>query len=361
MGGRVGLKGTDGKDILNIAIERGAVPESEQKAIKALEQLLPLKEDLKFFVARGEMGEHAVKSLNFDYEVTLEPGESTDSTNSEQLIELFIKEEVDLVLFAGGDGTARVVLETLRDILPVIGIPTGVKIHSPVYAVSPEDAGKLALKYLTEASLSVLEKEVIDIEEEAFRHDKIRTKIYGYLMVPFDDSHLQNLKSPSLQSDAEAQVSAALQVIDAMEEDVYYIIGSGSTTHRILEELDISGTILGVDIVLNKQLVAKDVYEQQILEIIGNCAAKLIVTPMGGQGYLFGRGNQQLSDKVLEKIGKEQIIILSTPTKLRDLKRKPLLVYTGNPTIDHEVSGFYKVVTGYGQYSMVKVEPAGKG
>lgn len=358
MGGRVGLKGTDGKDILNIAIKRGAIPESEQKALKTLEQLLPLKEKLKFFVAHGEMGENAVKYFDFAYEVILEPGDSTDATDSEQLIELFIKEEVDLVLFAGGDGTARVVAQKLRDLLPVIGIPTGVKIHSPVYAVSPKDAGKLALKYLTNTSLTLLEREVIDIEEEAFRHDEIRTKVYGYLMVPFDDSHLQNLKSPSLQSDAAAQTSAALQVIDTMEKDIYYIIGSGSTTHRILEELGLSGTILGVDIILNKQLVAKDVYEQQILEIIGNDAAKLIVTPMGGQRYLFGRGNQQLSDKVLEKIGKEEIIILSTTTKLRDLKRKPLLVYTGNPLLDHEVSGFYKVVTGYGQYRMVKVEPA---
>ena len=191
MGGRVGLKGTDGEDILNLAIQRGAVPESEQKALKTLKRLLPLKEDFKFLVAKGDMGEHAVKSLDFEHEVTFEPSERTDSTDSKQFIERLITKEVDLLLFAGGDGTARVVARTLRDALPVIGIPTGVKIHSPIYAVSPEDAGTLALKFLTTSTLSVQEKEVIDIEEEAFRRDQIQTKVYGYLMVPFEETHLQ--------------------------------------------------------------------------------------------------------------------------------------------------------------------------
>ena len=360
MGGKVGLKGTDGNDILAEAISRGAVPESARKAIKALEKLHPLKADIQFSVASGEMGQDLVDELDFKYEVIHQIHNEPSAEESRLLLEKFLEEDVELILFAGGDGTARDVADTLpfEKTIPVIGIPTGVKIHSPVYAVTPEDAGELAFDFLCDKPLAILEKEVIDIEESAFRRDEIITQVYGYLHVPYDESHMQNLKAPSLQSDAEAQISGALQVIDDMEQNVFYIIGSGSTTHRILEELGFTGTVLGIDVVKNKELVAKDVYEQQILDIIGDSPAKLVVTPMGGQSYIFGRGNQQLSDKVLAKLEKEDLIILSTPTKLSSLKRQPLLVYTGNPEIDQKMSGFYKVVTGYGQYSMYKVMPA---
>ena len=360
MGGKVGLKGTDGQAILAEAISRGAVPESARKAVKALEKLQPLKADIQFLVASGEMGQDVVVDLGFKYEVIHQMTSESSVEDSRQLLEKLLREEIDLILFAGGDGTARDVTDTLpfEKEIPVIGIPTGVKIHSPVYAVTPEDAGELAFKFLSDHPLAILEKEVIDIEEAAFRRDEIITKVYGYLHVPYDESHMQNLKAPSLQSDADAQISGALQVIDDMKPDVFYIIGSGSTTHRILEELGLKGTVLGIDLVKNKELIAKDVYEKQILDLIGEAPAKLVVTPMGGQSYVFGRGNQQLSDKVLAKLDKEDLIILSTPTKLHSLKRQPLLIYTGNPEIDQKISGFYKVVTGYGQYSMYKIVPA---
>ena len=360
MGGKVGLKGTDGQAILAEAISRGAVPESARKAVKALEKLQPLKADIQFLVASGEMGQDVVVDLGFKYRVIHQMTNESSVEDSRQLLEKLLREEIDLILFAGGDGTARDVADTLpfEKEIPVIGIPTGVKIHSPVYAVTPEDAGELAFEFLSDHLLAILEKEVIDIEEAAFRRDEIITKVYGYLHVPYDESHMQNLKSPSLQSDADAQISGALQVIDDMKPDVFYIIGSGSTTHRILEELGLKGTVLGIDLVKNKELIAKDVYEQQILDLIGEAPAKLVVTPMGGQSYVFGRGNQQLSDKVLAKLDKEDLIILSTPTKLHSLKRQPLLIYTGNPEIDQKISGFYKVVTGYGQYSMYKIVPA---
>lgn len=360
MGGKVGLKGTDGQEILAEAISRGAMPESAKKAVKALEKLKPLKESIVFLVVSGEMGESVVADLGFRYEVLHQIKGESSVEDSRLFLERLLEDKVDLLLFAGGDGTARNVADTLpfEKEIPVIGIPTGVKIHSPVYAVTPEDAGELAFEFLSDHPLAILAKEVIDIEEAAFRRDEIITKVYGYLHVPYDESHMQNLKAPSLQSDAEAQISAALQVIDDMDEDVIYIIGSGSTTHRILEELGLKGTVLGIDLVKNKKLIAKDVYEQQILDVIGDAPAKLILSPMGGQSYLFGRGNQQLSDKVLAKLDKEDLIILSTPTKLHSLKRQPFLVYTGNPEIDQKISGFYKVVTGYGQYSMYKAVPA---
>lgn len=360
MGGKAGLKGTDGKDIVKLARERGAVPESLTKTVKALEKLVPLKDEVMLLVASGSMGEMAAEKVGLNYAVVYEAPAETDSADTEKVLRIFREKKVDLILFAGGDGTAKDVVAAVELSVPVIGIPTGVKIHSPVYALTPEYAGEMAAEFLVDSELSLTEKEVIDIEEEAFRHDEIHTQVYGYLNVPDDKSHMQNLKSPSPQSEAGAQVSAALQVIDEIEDGYYYIIGSGSTTSRILEELDMPVTQLGVDIIKDGEFVAKDVYEQQILDIIGDQPAKLIVTPMGGQGYLFGRGNQQLSDKVLAKIEKDDVIILSTPGKINTLYGKPLLIYTGNAEIDQKLSGYYKIVVGYGKYVIYKAQSAVK-
>lgn len=355
MGGKVGLKGTDGQDVLEEALRRGASPEAPIKAKKALEQLKSISDQLILYVAGGEMGADLLKDTAFNYEIIHPIEGASQPDDTLHLAEQLLKEQVDLILFAGGDGTARDLASIVKVAIPTIGIPAGVKIHSPVYATTPEHAGKLAHTYLTDHSLSLRDEEVIDIEEEAFRRDEIITKVYGYLSVPYDESHMQNLKSPTPQSDEEAQVSAALDIIDMMEEDTYYIIGSGSTVASVMIELGLEPTMLGVDIIRNRKVVKKDVYEQEIIDIIGDQPAKLIVTPMGGQGYLFGRGNHQLSDRVLEKLDKEDILIIATPGKLNGLHGKPLLVYTGNRQIDEKIAGYYPVVQGYQNSRMYKV------
>lgn len=358
MGGKVGLKGTDGKKTLARARQLGAVPESEAKAVNALKQLLPLKEEILFLTAQGEMGERALEQSNFQKKVIYKGKKETDAKDSLQFLKALQSENVDLLLFVGGDGTARDVVSVIGLAYPVIGVPAGVKIHSPVYALTPEAAGRLAFSYLSFDDLTLVESAVIDIEEKAFREDRIQTSVYGYLQVSDDNQSLQALKSPSPQTESEAQISAALQIIDLMEDDTYYIIGSGSTPSRILEELQLPATQLGIDIIKNEKLIAKDVNEQDILTIIDTHSAKLVVTPMGGQGFLFGRGNQQLSDKVLAKLKKEDIQIVSTPGKIKTLFGKPLLIYTGNPKIDSKLSGYYKIIVGYGKYMVYKAKPA---
>lgn len=355
MGGRVGLKGTDGQDVLEEARKRGAKPEAPEKALKALKKLEDIKDKITLLVASGDMGETVAKEAGLDYEVVHQVEGASQPEDTYKLAEKLMENDVDLILFAGGDGTARDIASVVKLEVPTIGIPAGVKIHSPVYATTPEHAGELAAEYLTHSDIPLRDEEVIDIEEEAFRRDEIITKVYGYLSVPYDETHLQNLKSPTPQSDHDAQISAALDVIDKMEEDVYYIIGSGSTVAPIMTELGLEPTILGVDIIKNKELVKADVYEQEILDIIKDEPTKLIVTPMGGQGYLFGRGNHQISDKVLAKLDKKDITIIATPNKMNTLNGQPLLVYTGNREIDEAVSGYYKIVLGYENSRMYKV------
>lgn len=358
MGGKVGLKGSDGKEVIEKAKELGAKPESGIKTKKALSKLNGLKDDLTIYVAKGPMGEDVVKDSPFNYEVVYDPGEESTPEDTEKLAKQLLEEKVDLILFAGGDGTARNITAAVGLDIPVLGIPAGVKIHSPVYGRSPENAGEMAHLYLSDASVQVQEEEVIDIEEEAFRRDEIITEIYGYLNVPYDDSHMQNLKSITPQSDGEAQVSIALRIIDEMEEGFYYIIGSGSTNGKILEELDLPVTQLGVDIIKDKELVAKDVNESEILDIIKDQPTKLIVTPMGGQGYIFGRGNQQLSANVLREIDKKNIQVIATPGKMDGLGSRPLLIYTGDDAVDQKLSGYYSVIIGYDRSRMQKAVQA---
>ncbi len=358
MGGKVGLKGSDGEDVIEKARELGAEPESGKKTLKALKKLEELKDQLLVYVAEGPMGEDVIKETDLDYEVVYETAEQTRPEDTEELAKLFLEKDVDLILFAGGDGTARNITAAVGLNIPVLGIPAGVKIHSPVYGRSPENAGEMACKYLRGDNVQVQEEEVIDIKEDAFRRDEIITDVYGYLNVPYDISYMQNLKSISPQSDKEAQTSAALRVIDDMEEDVYYIIGSGSTNARIMEELGLDVTMLGVDIIKNKELVQKDVNEQEIIDIIDGQPTKLIVTPMGGQGYIFGRGNQQLSAKVLSHLNKEDVTVIASPDKMKGLKSNPLLIYTGDDEIDEKFSGYYRVVIAYDQSKMHKAEQA---
>lgn len=355
MGGKVGLKGTDGKEILKKARELGSVPEAPLKAVRALEKLLPIKDNLIVYAAGGDMGENEAKEADLNYEVIYSPDEGdTSVSDTTAVCERFEEKNVDLILFVGGDGTARDIHQAIETRIPVIGIPAGVKIYSAVHGNSPESAGKLAHDYLNGVDLTLKEAEVIDLDEEGFRNDEVDIQVFGYMTVPHDETYMQNMKSPSPQSDAEAQESAALHILDNLEEDVFYIIGSGSTPSQILKELNQPVTILGIDIMRNKETVAKDVSEKEIFETIGEERAKLIVTPMGGQGYILGRGNQQLSSEVLKHIDKDDLIVVATPGKIQTLGRRDMLIYTLDDEINNKLSGYYKVVVGYGQETMKK-------
>ena len=356
MGGRVGLKGTDGADILEKAISLGAVQEAPEKAKKALAKVVELKDKFKIYTASGLMGEDECKELGLNYEVVYNSAEKSSVTDSRELLKYFLENGIDLIFFVGGDGTARDVYSVIEDKIAVIGVPAGVKIHSPVYGNTPEQAGSLLFEVINGVELPVIEKDVVDIDEDAFRDDRVEVRLYGYLKVPFDQRYLQNKKSQTPQSDNDAQVSIACDIIDDMKDDIFYIIGSGTTPMYIMKELDLPYTVLGVDIIKNKKLVKKDCSENDILEVIGDERAILIVTPMGGQGYVFGRGNQQLSANVLRKIDKKDIIIIATNGKLESITSGHLVAYTMDEEVDKKLKGYYRVKIGYEREKMMLVD-----
>jgi len=356
MGGRVGLKGTDGRETLNKAKKLGAVPTAPSRAVEALVRLAPFKDSVEIVTYPQEMGENEVRKAGFEPTVIGEitPGNTTSKDTVAAASEM-MGLNVDLILFAGGDGTARDIHKAVDGKVPVLGIPAGVKIQSGVFAINPARAGDIAARYMQGDLTTVRELEVMDINEEAYRENRLSARLYGYLMVPYEETLVQGSKEATGGSEEISLEAIASEVVEGMEGDTLYVIGPGTTTRSIAEELGLEKTLLGVDVVENGNIVATDVNEEALLELIEGRKAKIIVTVIGGQGFILGRGNQQISPEVIRKVGAENLIIVASPGKLAALKGRTLLVDTGDPELDEMISGYRKVVIGYARRSVYKV------
>ncbi len=356
MGGSVGLKGSDGEETLRRARELGAEASSPGRAVAALRRIARIRDEVEVITYPGEMGEDEAGKAGFEATVigSIEPGKTTRQDTiraAREMLEL----GVDLILFVGGDGTARDIYEAVDGEAPVLGVPAGVKIHSGVYATTPASAGNLAVRYLKGEQMSVQDAEVMDIDEEAFREGRVSARLYGYLKVPFEARLIQGSKEGGIAQEELTLDAIAKDIVEEMEEDVVYILGPGSTTKPIADRLGVEKTLLGVDLIQGGRLIASDVNEAQILRHIEGREARIIVTVIGGQGFVFGRGNQQISPQVIQRVGKENIIIVATPEKLASLRGRPLLVDTGDAEVDEMLSGYRRVVTGYARRVVQRV------
>jgi predicted polyphosphate/ATP-dependent NAD kinase len=356
MGGRVGLKGTDGPDILDRAIKLGAKPQSPVRTAEALKKLDSLKKKIDLITYPENMGEIVAIECGFSPIVigTL-TSHVTTAADTKKAAKDMLDLGADLLLFAGGDGTARDVYNSVGDSIVVLGIPAGVKIHSAVFACNPQRAGELAALYVQDKVKNVREVEVMDIDEEDYRKGLLSAKLYGYLRIPFERRFIQRLKAPSPTQEKHSHEAIAHEIVENMSDEFFYIIGPGTTTRAIMEKLNLENSLLGIDLVHKKKLVGKDLNETELLTKIGHKEAKLIITPIGGQGYLLGRGNQQLSPRVLRQVGKENIIIIATQQKINSLHGQPLVVDTGDKPTDQLLCDYFKVITGYRESIIYKV------
>ena len=356
MGGQVGLKGTDGSDVLEKAKKLGAKPQSWQRTEEALEKLKPIKGEIKIITCADEMGERVVVRCGFSPEVIgVGRASMTTASDTKKAARIMRNRGVDLLLFSGGDGTARDICEAIGDAQVVLGIPAGVKVHSAVFACNPSVAGELAALFVQGKARKIKEAEVMDINEDDYRKGILSARLYGYLKIPFRKSYIQNLKAGSSGDERYNQEAIAHDVAENMSAEYFYIIGPGTTTRAVMERLGLESSLLGVDLVHGGKLVGKDLSEKELLKKIKGKKAKLIVTPIGGQGYLLGRGNQQVSPEVIKKVGKENIIVIATQQKINTLYGRPFLVDTGDAASDRLLSGYFRVITGYRESAIYKV------
>lgn len=346
MGGSVGLKGTDGAEILRKAKELGAVPHSPERAIEALEALSPIQDRFILYTYGGELGEEEALAAGLSPCVvgSSKRGETT-AGDTRSACRDFLFQGVEIILFAGGDGTAHDVLEAVEQSVPVIGIPAGVKMHSAAYATNPRSAGSLAYHFLTQGNQSFRDLEVMDFDEPAFREGRVSARILGYLRVPFIEALVQGPKL-SFRSERQTLASIAAAVTERMDEDNLFIIGPGTTTGAIMSFLNLKGSLSGVDVVRHKRLLLSDANEWQLVELVERLPSRIVVTPIGGQGHIFGRGNQQISSRVIDRVGTENMIIVATPEKLASFRGRPLQVDLLDPRIHDCLRGYQSIITG---------------
>ena len=356
IGGRVGLKGSDGLEIQQRALELGAVPQAGARVSQALQLLFETEQNLVILAAPGEMGADVVRKVGLAAEVTGEIKTGwTTAADTIAAARRMVENQVDLLVFAGGDGTARDIYRAVGEDFPVVGVPAGVKIHSPVFTTHPKAAGELILAYIKGAGVRLQQAEVIDLDEEVYRQGSISTRLYGYLTIPYHRRWVQNKKAPSPESEKVQMEAIAWQVVEDMLPGVLYVLGPGTTTRAVATRLGFEKTLVGVDVVTRERVVARDVSEERLLELVASSPTKIIVTPVGGQGFLFGRGNQPISPAVIERVGRENIQVICTPGKLHSFQGHALLVDTGDLDLDGKLAGHMSIVTGYGEWAVYRI------
>ena len=359
MGGSVALKGTDGEETLRRARELGAVPRAGKRAAAAAAEFASSAGGCIFLAPSGAMGEEPLAATGLAAEIIYEPDAKTAAEDTKKAAQAMLDAGASLIVFTGGDGTARDVCSVVGDKVPVVGVPAGVKIHSGVYAKRPLDAGRLVKNFIAGEVRNYVLSEVEDIDEDAFREGKVRARLYGYMRVPDDSRYMQDRKAGGSGGEAGQAEELAAYVIAQMKAGELYLIGSGSTTDAVMKGLGLHGTLLGVDAVEDGRLTGSDLREEQIFGLLAQREPEkrhLIITIIGGQGSLFGRGNQQISPRIIRMLHKSSIMIIATPSKMAQLFEKPLTVDTGDAALDEELKGYVKVVTGFGRFLMAKIE-----
>lgn len=358
IGGSVALKGSDGEATRDEALRRGATQQAPERMSRALSSLAGLP-NVTLLTWGGLMGEQSCRDAGLAFEVVGESSMPSGSSDTRQAAKDLKAAGAELLLFAGGDGTARDLVDAVGQSLPVLGVPAGCKMHSAVYAVNPEAAASL-LRELAEGSLVALQQaDVRDIDEEAFRQGVVKARHYGELQVPAEARYLQQVKCGGREVEDLVVTEVAAWVADSMEADTWYLMGSGSTVAVVMEQLGLDNTLLGVDAVYNGELVASDLGAEALRALIGDQPARAVITVIGGQGHLFGRGNQQFSPSLIRRLGKENIQILATRTKLNTLEGRPLLVDSGDAELDRELCGLWPVTTGYEDQILYRVATDG--
>lgn len=358
MGGKVALKGTDGDEALRLAVQLGAVPVAAARADRALARLS--RDDarpIEVLAAPGAMGAEIAAARGFRVALVTDTSHGRTSARDTRAAATEMRRRgVDLLLFAGGDGTARDIHDAVGTSMTVLGIPTGVKMHSGVFAESPEAAGDVAAAFLRrpQGGSRVRDAEVADIDEDAVRRDRVGTRLYGQLRVPADGHAVVRAKTSGAVNDA-ALGALARRIASAMDPERLYVLGPGTTTGRILGQLGLRGTLLGVDVVRDGRLVAADATEAQLLDLLDTAPATIIAGVVGGQGFLFGRGNQQISAEVIRRVGVNDVVIVADEAKLHRLVPQRLRVDTGDATVDHMLSGYRKVLVGPSKATVLKI------
>ena len=368
MGGPLALKGTDGKARWE-AVRRGAEPVAPKRAKRFLDELkrLGILDSILFYTATGSMGEELLREYNVDYEVVNVVANPTVAADTIETVVRCCKQDVDLVVFCGGDGTARDVSLALaikgRKNIPLLGIPSGVKMYSSIFATNPEAAAQAVAEFVRSRKANCCcEGEVVDIDEEAFRKNTLNVRLYMLTQTLCSKYLVGASKQPTPETPDEEENRRAIanHVLEYyVKPCTLIVLGPGTTTKAIADALGVEKTLLGVDVIHDGRLIARDVDGPMLEKIVEEHLKRggrvlIIVSPIGGQGFIFGRGNQQITPHVLKLVGRSNILVVATHSKISRLKK--LCIDTGDPELDKMFKGYIRVVVDYGEEVVMKIE-----
>jgi len=352
MGGSVGLKGTDG-EMYKKALELGAKPVTPERAKDVLSHIRN-KDRITLFVAPGKMGERHVERTDMPYKVLGKVGGGTSAEDTKKISEEMVNNGIELLVFVGGDGTARDICDAINSKIPVVAVPGGVKVFSSVFSVSARAAAEMIESFVE--STDLIEEEVLDIDEDAFREGRLASRLYGYLLVPNVKKLLQGAKEASSisGSSVEWKKEIATYTVEEMDKRILYLLGPGTTLKAIADELGVPKTLLGIDAIFEGKSVGRDLNEKGILALFEKYKErKIILTPIGGNGFILGRGSKQFTPEVIKQVDRENIMVVATMDKINRLDC--LRVDTGDLDLDRLLSGYMEVTVGSKEKMMVEI------
>jgi predicted polyphosphate/ATP-dependent NAD kinase len=358
LGGRLGLKGSDGQ--AELARSKGAEDRSGPRLESMLEHFSRIhraeSSQIEWITSTGRMGTEWIPvELDFGTisEVHQSPGK-TSASDTQDAVARLLENGIDLLVYSGGDGTTRDIVSSLSDSetpeLPVIGVPSGVKMHSGCFASSPKAAAEVLSAWI-QGDLLVSSTEVLDLDEELYRKGKWVVRLYAEAFSPNSPRWMQGSKE-LIQTESEEEIIIGLSnhIEESIVDEGHLVIwGSGGTLREIGGNIGFELTTLGIDATIGSEKVGTDLAESGIIEILDSHdgPVTLLLSPMGGQGFLIGRGNLQLSPSVLSSIGIDNILGVVTPAKL--LTVRALRIETGDDSLDQEFASkrYMKVLQGY--------------
>jgi predicted polyphosphate/ATP-dependent NAD kinase len=362
MGGKVGLKGTDG--VVEKARKLGAeqiAPKKAEETLKEFYTNFSQNKKINWLTCKGLMGaDELISVIGQNIDIIYTPKDSiTTSSDTKNACKEFLRQDLDLLLFCGGDGTARDIVKIVNKKIPLLGIPSGVKMHSGVFGITVHATAKILYEFINKR-LIIGDVEIMDLDENKYRKGEWNIRLFGTAKGIVEPTYVQVGKSlyESVSDDA-VKEELAEHIQDEMKQhpDFLYLFGSGGTIDYIAHKLNFENTLLGIDAVFNDKLVGKDLNEEKLLKLLSkHKKAKVLLSPIGAQGFILGRGNLQLSPKIIKKIGLDNIIVLSTPSKL--IHTPFLRVDTGDKRLDKQFAEleFLMVTIGYRLSRVVKIQ-----
>ncbi|CAI8218882.1 MAG: Uncharacterised protein [Methanobacteriota archaeon] len=369
LGGKLGFKGSDGR--AEEARKSGAKDRAGPRMRETLANISELIKlgrcaEFELIICGGKMGSDWIKDIKFqEKKIVGEWNGKTTSEDTHKAVELILEENIDLLLYAGGDGTTRDIVEKLESLnasnTPLIGVPSGVKMYSGCFAEDTNAAAEVLVAWIN-GELGFSTTEVLDMDEESYRKGEWKIDMFGQAITPASPLWIQGSKH-QIQAIGEEEIieslSEHISELYIQNKNNLIIWGAGGSLNKIAKHCGLNTTLLGIDISKGNQLIGADLSENEIIKILENNENNeliLLLSPMGGQGFLIGRGNLQLSPKVLRKIGIGNIMGVATPAKLLSISR--IRIDTGDSLLDEEIRGkkYIKMIQGYRTIKIVKID-----